>query len=288
VAKGKRTVDDNGTIRIGGKYAGRMPGYGAGVPAAREMKGKPSFPAGAGVSAGAVAAAIQPQLDAHMGAVAAQEAQAEDRQYVAAVWQGDEREIRDRLERIRAERRERETERKPLTLRERLRAWSRRKTVAVAAALAAGGLALTGCGAYAPPEADNVAVCVDQKDPSTAEDDVRVDDEQCGDLDGTQRTYSGGGSSAFLWYYLGTLNRTSYPAVGSKVSGGSFTVPAATAVTMSGLDRAGAKLAPGETVSSKVNSPNGKAIGGKTGGGYGKGSVSVGGLGGGGAKGIGG
>lgn len=287
MAKGKKTVDADGTIRIGGQYAGRVPGSGPVDGSAISRPAGHSAAPSAATTAKARAATVQAQLDAQMKTVSDQEHAAEDRQYLATVWQDDEKDIRERLERIRAERREREQSRTPLTLRERLRSMSRRKAVALAGLLGAGALALTGCGEYSEPEADNVAVCVAQNNPDNPDDDVRVEDDQCGDLDGTQNV-NHSGSNAFLWYYLGTMNRTSYPAVGSKVTGGTYTVPAATAVTKSGLDRAGGTLAAGETASSKITSPGGKAMGGKTGGGYGKGSVSTGGLGGGGAKGIGG
>ncbi|MCY7395516.1 MAG: hypothetical protein LH468_05045 [Nocardioides sp.] len=67
---------------------------------------------------------------------------------------------------------------------------------------------LSGC-ASSP---DYAAVCVD---PDT---DTRVDDNQCDDND----TAGGSGvGTAFLWYYLGANSR--FPAVGSGVSGGTFT-----------------------------------------------------------------
>lgn len=284
MVEGKRTVGPDGTIRIGGKYAGHLPGK---TPTNTAATAPPILPAAATTGTQPRKPSTQAQLDTLMKATSDQENQAEDRQYLATVWQDDEEDIRTRLERIRAERKQHEQEKKPLTLKERIRTISRRKTVALAGLLGAGAFALTGCGEFSEPEADNVAVCVVQNNPDDPDDDVRVDDDNCGDLDGTQRRTTSG-ASAFMWYYLGTLNRTSYPAVGSKVTGGTFTVPAATAVTKSGLDPAGGTLAAGETASSKITSPKAKAMGGTTGGGYGKGSVTAGGLGGGGAKGIGG
>ncbi|CAA9379784.1 MAG: hypothetical protein AVDCRST_MAG32-1448 [uncultured Nocardioides sp.] len=70
---------------------------------------------------------------------------------------------------------------------------------------------LTGC-ASAEESPDYAAVCVD---PETKE---RVDDDQCDD-DGDYNGVGGG----FFWYYLGASSR--FPAVGSTVTGGTFSTP---------------------------------------------------------------
>lgn len=57
----------------------------------------------------------------------------------------------------------------------------------------------------------NTAVCVDPKT------NKRVPDSQCQ----TQRASSGGGSNAFLWYYMG--RNSTMPYYGERVGGGSWT-----------------------------------------------------------------
>lgn len=69
---------------------------------------------------------------------------------------------------------------------------------------------LTGCGG----DPDVAAVCVD---PQTNE---RVSDGQC-DPGDEPNDYNGVGSG-FFWYYLGTRSAGSIPAMGSRVSGGTF------------------------------------------------------------------
>lgn len=75
-------------------------------------------------------------------------------------------------------------------------------TLGVTAVVASG---LTGCAS----SADYAAVCVD---PDTEQ---RVDDSQCDD----DRDYDGS-SAGFFWYYLAASRVV--PAVGARVSGGTF------------------------------------------------------------------
>lgn len=90
-------------------------------------------------------------------------------------------------------------------------------------AITASGLA--GC-ASSP---DYAAVCVDP------ETDERVDDDECDDAD---ESYSGSPGAGFFWYYLGASSRV--PAVGSGVSGGTFTTPSSGSLQRGGLDSGGA------------------------------------------------
>jgi hypothetical protein len=92
---------------------------------------------------------------------------------------------------------------------------SQRKSAAVAlgiTALLAPSLSACSSG----DDVDNQAVCVDEQ---TQE---RVPDDQC-NPDGSRA--SGIGGSIFLWYFLGTAVGRSFPAVGQRVSGGTFATP---------------------------------------------------------------
>jgi hypothetical protein len=63
---------------------------------------------------------------------------------------------------------------------------------------------------------DNQAVCVDEQ---TQE---RVPDDQC-NPDGSRAGGIGGGF--FLWYFLGTAVGRSFPPIGQRVGGGTFSTP---------------------------------------------------------------
>ena len=91
---------------------------------------------------------------------------------------------------------------------------------------------LSGCGSD-DDEAENQAVCVDQ------ETQQRVDDDQC-DPDDYETRGSGVGSG-FFWYFLGTQAGRSYPAVGQRVSGGTYSVPSGTSVR-GGVPQAGGNV----------------------------------------------
>jgi hypothetical protein len=90
---------------------------------------------------------------------------------------------------------------------------------------------LAACGS--DDEVDNQAVCVDK---NTQE---RVDDDQC-DPDDYENHGSGVGS-AFLWYFIGSQVGRGFPAVGQRVSGGTYTVPSGS-VARGGVPKAGGSV----------------------------------------------
>jgi hypothetical protein len=89
---------------------------------------------------------------------------------------------------------------------------------------------LSAC-SVADDEVDNQAVCVDRR---TQE---RVDDEQC-DPDDQANVGVGG---IFFWYFLATRGGAFFPAIGQRVSGGTYSVPAGTAAR-GGVPRAGGNV----------------------------------------------
>ncbi|SDQ42595.1 tRNA-dihydrouridine synthase [Quadrisphaera sp. DSM 44207] len=133
--------------------------------------------------------------------------------------------------------------RSPMTVRR-----SARVALAVTPALAValGGCASgasTGTGADEDGEPTSQAVCVDE------DTGARVDDDECDD-DGTR-------VGGFGWYFLPLGARI--PAVGSRVSGGSYSQPSGTAV------RGGAPRA-GGTVSADTTGRGGTVVRGGFGG----------------------
>ena len=80
-------------------------------------------------------------------------------------------------------------------------------------------------------EPENQAVCVDR----TTEE--RVPDEQC-DPDDEANIGVGG---IFFWYFLATRAGGFFPAVGQRVSGGTYTVPRGT-YTRGGVPRTGGNV----------------------------------------------
>lgn len=120
---------------------------------------------------------------------------------------------------------------------------------------------LTGCSTS--DEAEYAAVCKDAKS------DQRVSDDKCSDG-------SSGGSSAFLWYFMGMNSRV--PSVGSPLSGGTTSIPdtsnyktgvspSGETVTKSGFGKSGA-------VSKSSSTSGGFGSGGAKGGGRGSGGSS--------------
>jgi hypothetical protein len=89
---------------------------------------------------------------------------------------------------------------------------------------------LSAC-AVGDDEPENQAVCVDR----TTEE--RVPDEQC-DPDDEANIGVGG---IFFWYFLATRAGGFFPAVGQRVSGGTYTVPSGT-YTRGGVPRAGGNV----------------------------------------------
>lgn len=92
-----------------------------------------------------------------------------------------------------------------LVLPEVLRMRSPRMMVVPAAALT---LLLTGCDAdtngqpVTAEQAQYAAICVDPRNPNDPNDDVRLDDDACGDDDDDGRAHNSGGFS-FVWIDLG-------------------------------------------------------------------------------------
>jgi hypothetical protein len=80
-------------------------------------------------------------------------------------------------------------------------------------------------------ESENQAVCVDR----TTEE--RVSDSQC-DPDDRANVGVGG---IFFWYFLATRGGAFFPAVGQRVSGGTYTVPRGT-YTRGGVPTAGGNV----------------------------------------------
>ena len=109
---------------------------------------------------------------------------------------------------------------------------SQRKSAAVilgATALLAPSLSACSVG---DDEVDNQAVCVDQR---TQE---RVDDGQC-DPDDEANVGVGG---IFFWYFLAARSGAFFPAIGQRVSGGTYSVPAAGTAARGGVPRAGGNV----------------------------------------------
>ena len=77
-------------------------------------------------------------------------------------------------------------------------------------------------------EVDNQAVCVDR---TTQE---RVDDDRCDPDDGANVGVGG----LFFWYFLATRGGRLFPAVGQRVSGGTYAVPTGS-YARGGVPRAG-------------------------------------------------
>lgn len=98
-------------------------------------------------------------------------------------------------------------------------------------ALVAGSL--TGCSRTA--ERNYAGVCVDVKT------QMRVDDSEC-------RTTRTGRS----WYYL--RNGSSYPGVGGRVGGGSFSAPSGSSYVDGGLGRSGGSVDAGKVSGGTVHS----------------------------------
>ncbi len=73
---------------------------------------------------------------------------------------------------------------------------------------------LTAC-SIGNDEADNQAVCVDRNT------EQRVPDEQCDPDDGANIGVGG----IFFWYFLATRGGAFFPAIGQRVSGGTYSVP---------------------------------------------------------------
>ena len=108
---------------------------------------------------------------------------------------------------------------------------SNRKSAAVAlgvTALLAPSLSACGGG---DDESEHQAICVDR----TTEQ--RVDEERC-DPDDEANIGVGG---VFFWYFLATRAGTFFPAVGQRVSGGTYAVPSGT-YTRGGVPRAGGEV----------------------------------------------
>jgi hypothetical protein len=80
-------------------------------------------------------------------------------------------------------------------------------------------------------EPDNQAVCVDR----TTEE--RVPDSECNPNDGANIGVGG----IFFWYFLATRGGGFFPAIGQRVSGGTYTVPRG-AYTRGGVPSAGGKV----------------------------------------------
>jgi hypothetical protein len=89
---------------------------------------------------------------------------------------------------------------------------------------------LSGCSS---DKVDNQAVCVDEQ---TQE---RVPDDQC---DPNGNGVGGLGASPFLWYFLGTTVGRGFPAIGQRVSGGTFTAPARGSYRLGGVPAAGGSV----------------------------------------------
>jgi hypothetical protein len=106
---------------------------------------------------------------------------------------------------------------------------SQRKSAAVVLGVTA--LLAPSLSACGNDEPDNQAVCVDR---STEE---RVPDEQCDPND--QANIGVGG--IFFWYFLATRAGGFFPAVGQRVSGGTYSVPGGT-YTRGGVPRAGGNV----------------------------------------------
>ena len=87
-------------------------------------------------------------------------------------------------------------------------------------------------GQQAPVE--YAAVCVDQSSGS------RVEDGQCDDID-PQVHHHGGSTGLLAWYFL--RSGMMFPRVGSRVSGGSYSVPTTSSVVRGGVPRSGGKVA---------------------------------------------
>lgn len=111
------------------------------------------------------------------------------------------------------------------TARKRLR--SRSVTLGLTTLVAA---SLTGCGGS---EADNQAVCVD------TETEVRVDDEECDDVDDD---YHGSGAG-FYWYYFRA--GSSAPPVGGRILTGTGTYDSS---SLSGSTKKGGVSSSGGTI----------------------------------------
>jgi hypothetical protein len=90
---------------------------------------------------------------------------------------------------------------------------------------------LSACTVGGDDEPDNQAVCVDR---TTQE---RVPDEQCDT--GDEANVGVGG--IFFWYFLATRAGAFFPAVGQRVSGGTYSVPRG-AYTRGGVPRAGGNV----------------------------------------------
>ena len=106
---------------------------------------------------------------------------------------------------------------------------SQRKSAAVFLGVTA--LLAPSLSACSSDEADNQAVCVDR---TTQE---RVDDDRC-DRNDEANVGVGG---LFFWYFLATRGGLFFPAVGQRVSGGSYAVPAGTHVR-GGVPKAGGNV----------------------------------------------
>jgi hypothetical protein len=91
---------------------------------------------------------------------------------------------------------------------------------------------LAACGSN-DDEVDNQAVCVDK------ETQERVDDQQCNPDD--YENHGSGVGSAFLWYFIGSQVGRGFPAVGQRVSGGTYTVPSGS-VARGGVPKAGGNV----------------------------------------------
>ena len=106
-------------------------------------------------------------------------------------------------------------------------------TLGVTALLAAG---LTGCGAEEAEQAEDPdygAVCVD------SQSQERVDDDRCDD----DRGGGGVGPGLFAWYFL---SRGAFaPAVGQRVSGGTFAQPGVGTIRRGGINRDGGTVTRG-------------------------------------------
>ena len=89
---------------------------------------------------------------------------------------------------------------------------------------------LTGC-AVGGDDVDNQAVCVDR------DTEERVPDEQCDPHDGPNIGVGG----IFFWYFLATRTGGFFPAVGQRVSGGTYTVPG-TSYRRGGVPSAGGNV----------------------------------------------
>jgi hypothetical protein len=74
---------------------------------------------------------------------------------------------------------------------------------------------LTACSGGGDEDVDNQAICVDRNT------EQRVPDEQCDPDDGPNIGVGG----IFFWYFLATRGGAFFPAIGQRVSGGTFSPP---------------------------------------------------------------